>query len=68
MRPINTAPGKVHKMVNLSEKPLQTVWFWWAPDGRREVFDGAYEFTEPAPQQPDNVERWDKQDISAQTT
>ena len=42
-------PGQVHKMVNLTDKPVDALWFWWAPDGRREVFSGDYEFTEPAP-------------------
>ena len=47
---VYTAPGKVHKMINLSDEPLRAVWFWWAPDGRREVFSGAYEYTEDPPQ------------------
>ena len=46
---ILTEPGQVHKMVNLTDKPIDALWFWWAPDGRRKVFSGDYEFTEPAP-------------------
>lgn len=63
---IYTAPGKVHKMVNLSNEPLRTVWFWWAPEGRREVFSGAYDFTEPAPRQPDRVVPWDRDDATVE--
>jgi len=55
---VYTAPGSTHKMVNTTDQPLQTVWFWWAPDGRRKVFEGAYEFTEEAPEQPGNVAPW----------
>jgi len=55
---IYTRPGAVHKMVNLSDEPLRTLWFWWAPDGQREVFMGDYEFTEEPPLQPDNVVPW----------
>ena len=46
---ILTEPGQVHKMVNLTDKPIDALWFWWAPDGRREVLIGDYEYTEPAP-------------------
>lgn len=49
---IRTPPGAVHRMVNLGDEPVMALWFWWAPDGRREVFSGSYEFTEPAPRQP----------------
>jgi quercetin dioxygenase-like cupin family protein len=55
---IYTAPGAVHKMVNSGDEPLRAVWLWWAPDGRREVFSGAYEYTEPPPQQATNVAPW----------
>ena len=46
---ILTEPGQVHKMVNVTDEPVDALWFWWAPDGRREVFSGEYEFTEPSP-------------------
>lgn len=46
---IYTKPGKVHRMVNAGDDIVEAVWFWWAPDGRREVFNGEYVFTEPAP-------------------
>ena len=46
---ILTEPGQVHKMVNTTDEPVDALWFWWAPDGRTEVFSGEYEFTEPAP-------------------
>ena len=50
---IYTRPGKVHKMVNLTDEPVEAIWVWWAPGGNREVFTGEYLFTEPAPEQPD---------------
>lgn len=49
---IRTPPGAVHRMVNLGDEAVTALWFWWAPEGRREVFSGNYEFTEPAPEQP----------------
>jgi quercetin dioxygenase-like cupin family protein len=49
---IRTPSGAVHRMENLGDETLRAVWFWWAPDGRREVFDGVYEFTEPPPADP----------------
>jgi len=50
---IYTRPGKVHKMVNLTDKPVETIWIWWAPGGDRKVFAGEYLFTEPRPAQPE---------------
>ena len=55
---IYTQPGAVHKMVNRSDMPLRTLWFWWAPAGQRDVFTGDYEFTEESPTQPDKVVPW----------
>ena len=52
---IYTKPGAVHKMVNLTEEPVKAIWVWWAPDGDTSVFAGDYEFTEPAPIQPDGA-------------
>ncbi len=52
---IYTRPGEVHKMVNLTDEPVEAIWVWWAPDGRREVFAGDYTFTEPAPEQPEGA-------------
>ena len=46
---IYTKPGQVHRMVNAGDEIVKAMWFWWAPDGRREVFSGEYIFTEPAP-------------------
>ena len=37
-------------MVNMTDKLVDALWFWWAPDGNRGVFGGRYEFTEPAPE------------------
>jgi len=52
---IYTRPGKVHKMVNLTDKPVETIWVWWAPGGDRKVFAGDYQFTEPRPEQPEGA-------------
>ena len=52
---ILTPPGAVHRMVNVGEDPVSAIWFWWAPDGRRAVFEGTYEFTEPAPEQAEGA-------------
>ena len=53
---IYTKPGAVHKMVNLTDKPVQAIWIWWAPNGDREVFNGKYVFTEEPHTQPENAE------------
>ena len=53
---IYTKPGAVHKMVNLTNEPVQAIWIWWAPNGDREVFNGKYTFTEEAPVQPEGAE------------
>ena len=63
---IYTAPDAAHKMVNLGDEPLRAVWLWWAPDGRREVFGGAYEYTEAPPKQANNVTPWDASDPSVE--
>lgn len=52
---IRTPPGAVHRMVNVGEETVTALWFWWAPEGRREVFSGRYEFTEPVPEQPEGA-------------
>jgi oxalate decarboxylase/phosphoglucose isomerase-like protein (cupin superfamily) len=52
---IYTKPGAVHKMINLTDTPLQAIWIWWAPNGDKEVFDSEYVFTEDAPLQPENT-------------
>ena len=46
---IYTKPGQVHKMINLTDEPVQAIWFWWAPGGDNTVFAAPYEFTEPPP-------------------
>ena len=38
-------PMAVHKMVNPGPGKLRAVYFWWAPDGDTEAFEG-YEFVE----------------------
>lgn len=50
---IYTRPGRVHKMVNLTDESVRAIWVWWAPGGDRDVFSGDYTFTEPAPAQPE---------------
>ena len=52
---IYTKPGAVHRMVNLTEEPVQAIWIWWAPNGDRKVFSGTYSFTEEPPTQPKNA-------------
>ena len=52
---IYTRPGAVHKMVNLTDEPVQAIWIWWAPNGDREVFKGEYTFTEEGPTQPEEA-------------
>jgi len=52
---IYTKPGAVHKMVNLTDEPVQTIWIWWAPKGDRTVFSSKYVFTEEPPTQSENV-------------
>ena len=49
---IYTRPGKMHRMVNLTDEPVETIWVWWAPGGDRKAFSGEYIFTEPRPEQP----------------
>jgi mannose-6-phosphate isomerase-like protein (cupin superfamily) len=41
------APNVPHRMVNKGTQPLRAVWFWWAPDGRSEVFQGEIKLLEP---------------------
>ena len=48
---IHTPPNTVHRMVNIGDEVLTTVWVWWAPGGDRSVFDGEYEMVEPLPRQ-----------------
>ena len=52
---IYTKPGQEHKMVNLTDEPLQAIWIWWAPNGEKEVFNTEYIFTEEPPVQPENA-------------
>lgn len=48
---IYTSPGTVHRMVNHTGDKVKAIWIWWAPGGDKEVFSGAYEFVEPAPEE-----------------
>ena len=41
--------GAVYKIVNETGGSLKAIWFWWGPDGEREVFNDDYEFIEAAP-------------------
>ena len=49
------APLTIHKMVNLTEEVLVTVWAQWAPGGDRSVFDSGYRLVEQVPEQPSNA-------------
>ena len=43
------APNVPHRMVNKSDEPLRTVWFWWAPNGDREVLQVGVTLLEAKP-------------------
>ena len=43
------APNVPHRMVNSGTETLCTVWFWWAPDGKRDVLQGDIELLESMP-------------------
>lgn len=43
------APNVPHRMVNHGTEPLRTVWFWWAPDGDRNMLQADIELLEPMP-------------------
>ena len=38
-----------HRMVNNGDDPLRTVWFWWAPDGKKDVLKEGVRLLEPMP-------------------
>ena len=38
-----------HRMVNKGDEPLRTIWFWWAPDGSRDVLQVGVQFLESLP-------------------
>ena len=40
------APNAPHRMINTGAEPFRTVWFWWAPDGRRDVLGAQVKFLE----------------------
>jgi quercetin dioxygenase-like cupin family protein len=44
------APNIPHRMVNHGVEPLRTVWFWWAPDGERDVLGVGVTLLEPMPE------------------
>ena len=46
------APHMSHRTVNHSTEKLSTVWFLWAPGGRKDVLDGEIALLEKAPQRP----------------
>jgi mannose-6-phosphate isomerase-like protein (cupin superfamily) len=43
------ASNMPHRMVNTGTEPLQTIWFWWAPDGSAEVLGQEVSLLEPMP-------------------
>ena len=49
---IHTKPGEEHRMENRTDAVVKAIWIWWAPGGDASVFSGSYEFTEPAPPEP----------------
>lgn len=46
------APDTLHRMINIGDDVLRLVYFWWAPNGNREVLTVPSELLEPVPQQP----------------
>jgi quercetin dioxygenase-like cupin family protein len=49
---VYTPPNTLHRMVNTGDEPLRTVYFWWAPEGKREVIQVGSRLLEPVPDQP----------------
>jgi quercetin dioxygenase-like cupin family protein len=45
-------PNTLHRMVNLGDEVLETVYMWWAPEGNRDVIRVPSELLEPVPEQP----------------
>lgn len=43
------APNVAHRMVNDGTEPLKTIWFWWAPEGQRQVLQVGVTLLEPMP-------------------
>ena len=39
-----------HRMVNQGTEPLRTVWFWWAPDGSKDVLQVGVKLLEAMPE------------------
>lgn len=42
-------PNVAHRMVNNGAETLKTVWFWWGPDGQREVMQVGVTLLEDMP-------------------
>jgi quercetin dioxygenase-like cupin family protein len=49
---IYTPPNTLHRMINTGGEVLRTVYFWWAPEGRREVLRVGSKLLESVPEQP----------------
>ena len=49
---IYTKPNAVHRMVNVGEGVLKTIWFWWAPNGDRVQLNAPPRIVERPEQQP----------------
>lgn len=47
------APNTVHAMVNTGDEPVFTVYFWWAPDGNRDVLQTASKLMVPLDSVPE---------------
>ena len=45
-------PGALHRMINTGDDVLRLVYFWWAPNGDRQVLKIASTLLEPVPEQP----------------
>ena len=52
---VYTPPNTLHRMVNLGDEVLRTIWFWWAPGGKRDVLESDSRLVEPVPQEPEHA-------------
>lgn len=49
---VYTPPNTLHRMINTGDELLRTVYFWWAPEGKRDVLNVGSKLLEPVPEQP----------------
>lgn len=49
---IYTEPNAVHRVVNVGNGVLKTIWFWWAPNGDTSVLNKSSVRVQPIEKQP----------------